>query len=84
MRLLTCLILALGLSGCGDTLPDLQSDLSPAARGAAWPELVPLAPILAENDAPLLRDPAAEGLTLAARAADLRRRASALRRMDLS
>ena len=78
-----CLVLPLLLAACGDPLPDLDAPLSPTARNAAYPELVPLGPLLAGTDALLPRDAEAEGRGLEARAADLRRRANQLRQMPL-
>lgn len=83
MRPALALVLASGLAACGGDLPDLEARLSPAARAADWPELVPLGPILRDTETLLPRDSAAEGESLAARAADLRRRAAALRRLPL-
>ncbi|WP_227284954.1 hypothetical protein [Boseongicola sp. H5] len=77
------LALPLLLAACGDPLPDLDRPLSDAARDAGSPDLVPLGPLLARTDTLLPRDAAAEGQGLEARTADLRRRANALRRMEL-
>ncbi len=76
--------LPLLLAACGDPLPDLDAGLSPAARDAPFPELVPLGPLLAQTDALLPRDAEAEGRSLEARAADLRRRANLLRQLPLT
>ncbi|WJY20264.1 hypothetical protein QTA57_10245 [Fontisubflavum oceani] len=75
--------LPLLLAACGDPLPDLQSRLSPTAQTAAFPELVPLGPLLAEADAVPPRTAEEEGQSLDARSEDLRRRANALRRLQL-
>lgn len=72
------------VAACGGPPPGLQARISPAARDAPFPELVPLGPILAETEALLPRDAESEGRSLEARAADLRRRAAALRRMPLA
>jgi len=71
------------LSACGPGLPDLDSRLSPEARSAPFPQLQPLGPVLARADTLLPGRAEAAGLTLEARAADLRRRAAALRAMPL-
>lgn len=76
---LACLLLV----ACGPGLPDLERRIGPEARAAGYPELQPLGAVLARADALLPRDAGASGLSLEARAADLRRRAAALRRMPL-
>lgn len=64
-------------------MPDLHNALSDEARAADYPTLVPLGPLLAQSEAPLLRSAAGEGASLEARADDLRRRAAWLRAMAL-
>ncbi len=78
------LILALTLAACGPSLPELDGQLSEAARNAPYPNLIPLGPALNQTDALLPRDAATEGLSLEARAESLRRRAAALRQMTLN
>jgi hypothetical protein len=80
IALAVCLAL---LSGCGPPRPDLASRISPESNGAAFPELVPLGPLLDRADGLLPRAAAREGQSLEARAADLRRRAARLRAMPL-
>jgi hypothetical protein len=46
MRLLTCIIL-FALSAC-TSFPELDGTIAPADENAAYPTLVPLAPLLAE------------------------------------
>ena len=78
------LFLLLPLAACDAPPPQLTERLSPEARSAAFPELVPLGPILRQTDSLLPDDPSAVGRSLEARAADLRRRAALLRDMPLS
>ena len=78
-----CLICLACLAACGPSRPDLASRISPEGRAADFPALVPLGPLLQGSDALLPRDAATEGAGLAARAADLRRRAALLRQMEL-
>ncbi|WP_172293792.1 hypothetical protein [Pseudoruegeria sp. HB172150] len=64
------------LSGCSD-FPDLDSAVSPEARRAEYPELVPIDGILARRGMAQLDGSEAE--ILAARAANLRARGQLLR-----
>jgi hypothetical protein len=70
---LTCLGGCAGLPGVSDTLTPRP----------AYPLLVPLGPLLAQGDAMTPRSAEIEGQNLAARAADLRRRAALLREMTI-
>jgi hypothetical protein len=83
LRPFVCLACLAALVACGPSRPDLASRLSPEARSAAFPALVPLGPLLQRSEGLLPRAAAAEGESLEARAADLRRRAAALRAMSL-
>lgn len=77
MRILrTWLIPMLLLTGCTD-FPDLDARISPEARGAAFPRLVPVGEITGRRA--LARTTAENGERLAARAAALRARARLLR-----
>jgi hypothetical protein len=76
---LACVLLV----ACAPGLPDLDSRISPEARAADYPTLQSIGTVLARADALLPRDAALAGTSLEARAADLRRRAAALRRMPL-
>ncbi|MBF9059079.1 hypothetical protein HKCCSP123_07775 [Rhodobacterales bacterium HKCCSP123] len=83
-RLALCLACLLALvAACGPSRPELASRLSPEARSAAFPELVSLGPLMQRSDQLLPRAADREGQSLEARAADLRRRAAALRAMPL-
>ena len=82
MRVAAFLLCVLPVA-CGPGLPDLQMELSDEARASAFPELIPLGPLLAEVDAPLRRTAEDEGLSLEARAERLRRRAAWLSQMQL-
>ncbi|MBC6438541.1 MAG: hypothetical protein GDA52_10525 [Rhodobacteraceae bacterium] len=75
-------VIPLVLAACDNPVPDLPA-LSPTARQAPPPVLVPLGPLLAEVDALPPRDAAAEDAELKARARDLRRRARDLRHRPL-
>jgi len=68
------------LGGCSALPPGLRA---PSETGQGYPQLVPLGTLIAESDALPLRSAEAEGQSLAARAADLRRRAALLRDMTL-
>jgi hypothetical protein len=81
-RILALALLA-GLAACGPSRPDLASRISAEGRAAAFPALVPLGALLQGSDALLPRSAESEGASLEARAADLRRRAGLLRRMQL-
>lgn len=80
------LSLTIALSGCAD-LPDVAATLSPASRAADFPDLVPLAPLLAglppPGEAPVIpQGRAASSLRpadLDARTERLKSRAEALR-----
>ena len=69
------------LAACGPDVPELDARIAGAA--SSYPELVPLGPLLAQVDAQPLRAAEPEGQSLEARAADLRRRAAALRAIPL-
>jgi len=71
--------LCLSLAACGPEFPDLDGRIGAAARAAPPPELEPLGPLIRRADAPPPRRAEAEGRALEARAADLRRRGTALR-----
>jgi hypothetical protein len=77
---LACLAL---LAACGPSLPELANRTAAEGPAAPYPRLVPLGPLLGQADvlAPPAAGPAGEDLV--ARAADLRRRAAALRAMPL-
>lgn len=75
---LTALPLAVMLAACDAPPPQLADAISPAAQAADYPSLISLAPLQGvEALLPPDRDQVAA--TLAARSADLRRRAAALR-----
>jgi hypothetical protein len=76
-------VIAIALSACGPERPDLAARISPEARAAPAPRILPLAPVLRQSDALLPRVAASEGRSLTARAADLRRRAAVLRDLPL-
>ncbi|MEM7723752.1 MAG: hypothetical protein AAF376_15480 [Pseudomonadota bacterium] len=83
LRISLCTCLTIGtLTACGPTVPQLESQLTPPARGTDFPSLLPLQPLLADADAILLRNAAQEGTALQARGEDLRRRAAALRALE--
>ncbi len=65
----------LALAACADW-PDTGAP-SPSQRSYAWPELLPVSDIMAEDEGRISQDTAA---SLAARAAALRARAALLRR----
>lgn len=69
------------LAACGPDVPELDARIDSST--APYPELVPLGPLLAQVDAVPARAAAPEGQDLETRAADLRRRAAALRAMPL-
>jgi len=71
------------VAACGSPFPDLDSRLSPEARGAAFPQLQPLDPLLFQAEALYPSRAALAGANLEARAADLRRRAARLRALPL-
>lgn len=71
------------LAACAPGAPDLDSRISPEARNAPYPELLPLQSLLAEDTSLQPQSASAQGTSLEARAADLRRRAAALRQMPL-
>lgn len=81
--LILMLLAAPFLAACGPDVPGLDERIGPEARAADFPELVPLGPLLSGIDAVPTRAAATEGQSLEARAADLRRRAAALRAMPL-
>jgi len=80
LALFACLVC---LAACGPSRPELASRISPEGQAADYPDLVPLTPLLQGSDALLPRSAEREGQDLAARAADLRRRAALLRQMTL-
>jgi hypothetical protein len=82
-RLALCLACLALMAACGPSRPELATRLSPEARSAAFPTLVPLGPLLQGSDALLPRAADREGQSLEARAVDLRRRAAAPRAMQL-
>jgi hypothetical protein len=82
-RVIACLACLAMLAACGPSRPDLASRLSPEARAAAFPALVPLGPLLQRGDTVPPRSAAPAGQSLEARAAQLRRRAAELRAMPL-
>ena len=75
---LACLVLTLGVPGCIE-VPELDAARDPDLSRAAYPDLVPLGPLLGRTG-----DPAAEATALetglTARIARLNQRADALRR----
>ncbi len=77
---LTCTLLCAGpllLAGCAD-IPDLDDNLTPAARSAPYPALVPIAPLLAGTEqAQQIKEGTAPALQ--GRVAALRARAARLR-----
>lgn len=83
MSRVAALLCLISLVACGPSRPDLASQISPGARAEGYPALLPLGPLLASTDEMQPRTAETEGLTLEARAADLRRRADALRRLPL-
>ena len=74
MRATAFLLICLACAGC-ESFPVLDERITPAARAAPYPELVPLDKLLAETEAappaPVI-DPAREA-ALEARATQLRR-----------
>lgn len=76
-------IACLTLTACGPGVPQFDGQISPPARGTPFPLLVPLGPLLDDAEAILPRDAANEGAALETRAEDLRRRAAALRALEL-
>ncbi|MEL6531787.1 MAG: hypothetical protein AAFQ06_01990 [Pseudomonadota bacterium] len=66
-------------SACAIPVPDLEARVSPEARNAPFPALVDLRPTLRATQDLLPDRVAQNGQSLAVRAADLRRRAAALR-----
>ncbi|MDG4650196.1 hypothetical protein P6F26_17240 [Roseibacterium sp. SDUM158017] len=71
----------LALAACGPDVPELDARID--ALDSAFPDLVPLGPLLAQTDAVPAREAEPEGESLEARADSLRRRAAALRAMPL-
>ncbi|MFW5641631.1 MAG: hypothetical protein ACOCY0_02590 [Roseicyclus sp.] len=75
---------ALALGACGPDIAELEAPLAAEPRGAdAWPDLVPLGPLLDRVDAAPPREAAPEGETLEERGEDLRARAARLRALPL-
>jgi len=83
MRAALVLLLLLLVPACATRAPDLDRSISQASRHAAWPELVPLGPLLAGAETLTPRTAETEGRSLQWRAADLRRRAALLRAISL-
>lgn len=77
------LLLCLLPLACSPGMPDLGDRVRVGARDTAYPSLVPLGPLLAGTELPLMRSAAREGSNLEARVADLRRRADRLRTLPL-
>jgi len=77
------LLAAVALSACAAPPPELIERISPEALAAEVPQLIPLASV-SDVDALLPEDRARVALGLEARAADLRRRAAALRSLPLN
>ena len=84
MRYLTLLTVLALVAACSIRAPELDASITDQSRAADWPELVPLGPILTRTE--LAGPPRAEaaGRSLEWRAADLRRRAAILRRMQVN
>jgi hypothetical protein len=82
-RLIIPALAVAALGACGPDVPALDARIGAEARAADFPDLVPLGPLLAGVDAIPPREAAPEGESLEARAADLRRRAAALRALPL-
>lgn len=84
MRFLIFITALALVPACSIRAPELDASITDQSRAADWPELVPLGPLLARAD--LERPLSAEtaGRTLEWRAADLRRRAAILRRMQVN
>lgn len=82
MRFATLLLCLLPLS-CGPGMPDLDHRLTAQSQASGYPQLVPLDPLLAQTETQAPRSAAAEGSSLEARVADLRRRADWLRNIPL-
>ena len=79
-----CLVGFAGLvAACGPTARERANLISPAAQAGEYPQIQPVAPLLASTDDLLPQEAAERGENLQARAADLRRRAALLRQMDL-
>jgi len=78
--LVLCCLTCLG--GCGG-LPKDQRAASPDQSAHTYPALEPLGALIAQAQAQPPRNAEAEGQSLAARAADLQRRAALLRQMPL-
>ena len=76
MRRLPFVTLLLALAACSD-FPDLDAEISPEARAAGYPDLVPLAEVTDRRKK--ARTTAEDGERLAARAAALKARARLLR-----
>lgn len=72
------LALCLALLGCTQ-FPELEGTVAPDVETAAYPDLVPLGPLLA-NSAPVVEDPVATTDALESRVTALRARAGALQR----
>ncbi len=73
---LLALTLAALLAGCAD-FPQLDAEISPEARRAGYPDLVPVSDVLDRRK--LARTTGREAGVLSARAANLRARAAMLR-----
>jgi hypothetical protein len=79
----TAFLLCLLPLACGPGMPDLDNRLTAQSQAADFPRLVPLGPLLAENDTAAPRTAAREGASLEARVANLQRRANWLRNLPL-
>lgn len=75
-RVLLCLFVS-ALAACTQ-FPELEGTISPEAADAAYPELLPLEPILAQANGSSI-DPTAEQGAIQGRVASLRARADRLR-----
>ena len=84
MRYLTLLTVLTLVAACSIRAPELDASITDQSRAADRPELVPLGPILTRTELAGPPRPEAAGRSLEWRAADLRRRAAILRRMQVN
>jgi hypothetical protein len=77
------LILLLPLGGCGPNLAEIDARIAAEDAETAYPDLVPLGPLLDSAYADPPRPASLEGPSIEERAADLRRRAARLRSLPL-
>lgn len=77
-------LLFLALTACDAPPPQLEDRISPAARAADFPPLLPLGPVFSDIEALLPQDQDRAALSLDARSADLRRRAAELQALDVN